>query len=191
MAGDGSTSHTTSKGLSENARLGELYSLISLQHIHNYERWLGASPGGVGPGLETSLTGFRVTSSATANTFGNAITVLDGSETPIQVDKRSFDIHRLQIIGVQNNDKIYRLRFANNSEGHISFADAVAHGVYSDICMRINHSVGNTPLVPVLNMINKRFRYGTKIWAAVATSDAVAQWLDFLIGLHEYDEDAS
>ncbi len=74
------------------------------EHIHGYERWLG-STAGVGPGLETSLTPWRVTSAGVANTFGAAVVLFDGTETPNQAGMLSFDLHRIQIVNIQNNGK--------------------------------------------------------------------------------------
>lgn len=169
---------------------GALDSEIAEHHFHSFERWLGASGGGIAPGLETSLTGFRITSAAVANTFGTSVQILDGTETPLQSGEVSFDFHRIQIISVENNDKIYRIRFANNSEGHTNYADAVAAGVYSDIAFRVTKGTGNSPVLPIVTMRIKRVSSGTIFWAAVATADAVAQYIDFLVGIHEYDESA-
>lgn len=38
------------------------------RHFHSYEKWFG-STGGVAPGLQNSLTGYRLTSNAVANVF--------------------------------------------------------------------------------------------------------------------------
>ncbi len=153
-------------------------------HIHGYERWLGASPGNIGPGLQTSMLPFRVTSSAIANTMGTAIVLFDGTETPVQSGMLSFDPHRIQIVNVQNNGKTWRIRVANNTGGHANFAAAVAAGYYSDIVLSIDKT--NADSVPV-DIQDMRMPNGTILWVAVATQDAVAQWLDFVLGIHEYD----
>ena len=155
------------------------------EHLHSSEVWFGASPGGVGPGLQTSLTPFRVTSAAVANTFGAAIVVLDGSETPVRAGMTFFDPHRLQIINIQNNAKTYRLRVASNRLGHTSWAAAVAAGVYTDICFKIDTTTRDAS---PFNMQAPRQRAHAIVWAAVATLDAVAQWVDVLFAIHEYAE---
>jgi hypothetical protein len=162
----------------------ELANIIE-EHLHSNEVWFGASPAGVGPGLETSLTGFRLTSSAIANTFGTVITVLDGTETPARSGKKSFDLHRIHVINVQNNGKIYRIRVASNRLGHASWAAAVAAGVYTDIVCKIDFT--NADSMPITCQ-SVRVPAGTIVWAAVATADANSQWIDTLIGIHEYDE---
>jgi len=157
---------------------------ITEHHIHNYERWMGAQATQVGPGSQSRLTGFRLTSDATANVFGAAVTIFTGIETPTQTGKKYFDFHRIQILDSQNNNKIYRIRFANNSQGQANWTDAVAAGVYSDLCFNLSiNTLHNKPIT----MLSKRLPAGTIIWAAVATADAVSQWVDFLIGIHEYD----
>jgi hypothetical protein len=154
-------------------------------HQHNYERWFGASGGQIGPGLQTSLTPFRVTSAALANGFGTPVTIFTGIETPTQFGMTKFDFHRVHIVDAQNNNKTYRLRFANSSRGHGSFADAVAGGVYTDIAFRLSNAANQPIPIP---MFSRRLNSGTVVWAAVATLDAVAQWVDFLVGIHEYRE---
>jgi len=153
------------------------------EHLHSNEVWFG-STAGVAPGSQNSLTPFRVTSAAVANTFGTAILVLDGTETPVRSGMKYFDPHRIQIINVQNNAKTYRLRVASNRLGHTSWAAAVAAGVYSDVCFKIDTT--NRDASPFY-MQTKRQLVGAKVWAAVATLDAVAQWVDILFGIHEYE----
>jgi hypothetical protein len=163
---------------------GALYEAQVVQrHFHNYERWFGAQAGQTGPGSQSSLTPFRVTSAAVANTFGSAIVVFDGTETPVKPGMLKFDPRRLHIVDAENNNKTYRLRLANNSEGHASYADAVAAGAYTEIAFKLTTNANQASPVSILH---RRVPSGTKIWAAVATLDAVAQWLDFLIGIHEY-----
>lgn len=158
-------------------------AIIIEDHVHNYERWFGASPGQTGPGLQNSLTGFRLTSSSTLNVFGSVVTILDGTETPTKTSMTKFDLHRLLLINVQNNSKTYRIRFANNSKGHANYAAAVAAGIYSDLCLRIDTApVHGFPY----EIKSERFPAGTIIWAAVATADSLAQWIDFMVAIHEY-----
>ena len=154
------------------------------EHFHSSEVWFG-STGGVAPGSQNSLTPYRVTSAAVANTFGTPILVLDGSETPVRAGMKYFDPHRLQIVNVQNNAKTYRLRVASNRLGHTSWADAVAAGVYTDVCFKIDTT--NRDASPFY-MQTPRQNAHAIVWAAVATLDAVAQWVDILFGIHEYEE---
>jgi len=160
-----------------------LFLEILDEHVHSYERWFG-STAGVGPGLETSLTPWRVTSAAVANTFGAAIVLFDGTETPNQAGMLSFDHDHIQIVNVQNNGVIWRIRIANNANGAANYAAAVAAGDYTDIVLAIDKT--NADSTPV-DTHYPRVPSGTILWAAVATSNAVAQWLDFLVGFHEYD----
>jgi hypothetical protein len=154
------------------------------EHLHSNEVWFGAQPTQVGPGSQNSLTGFRVTSAAVANTFGTAIVVLNGTETPVRSGMKYFDPHRIHILNVQNNAKIYRLRIASNRLGHTSWATAVAAGVYTDVVFKIDNTALDSMPITIQA---KRQLAGAIVWAAVATADAVAQWVDILFGIHEYD----
>jgi len=113
------------------------------------------------------------------------IVVLDGTETPVRLGSHTFDFHHLAIIDVQNNNKTYRLRIADNYGGYANYAAAIAAGHYSDVCFRLTTAANQSTLITI--MID-RVPAGTIIWAALATLDAVAQWLDFLVGIHEYTE---
>lgn len=161
----------------------EIYAAIATHHFHNYERWFGASLGQKGPGSRTSLTPYRLTSSSTAEAYGPVVKILDGSETPVMPGMKYFDFHRMHTHDTQNTFKTYRIRFANSSEGQTNWADAVAAGVYAEICFTLTN---NAQQPAPFNIMSKRLPVGTKIWAAVATADAVAQWIEFMIAIHEY-----
>ena len=174
----------SSQGYNDTA-IREALEIID-EHVHSYERWFG-STAGVAPGLETNMTPFRVTSAGVANTFGAPILMFDGTETPAQVGALSFDPHRIQIVNVQNNGVTWRLRLANNINGAANYAAAVLAGDYTDVVLSIDKTQADS--VPV-SVQTKRLPNGTIIWSAVATSNAIAQWLDFVIGIHEYDNTA-
>jgi hypothetical protein len=179
--------HTTDKNLliSDDGESVALIADTVQHHLHSYERWFGAQVTQAGPGSQNRLTGFRATSSATANTFGTAIVVFDGTETPTQAGMKYFDFHRIQTINAENANKTYRIRFANSSHGQTSYADAVAAGAYSDVCVTLTNNASQA--LPFI-LFSERMRSGTKVWAAIASADAVAQWVDFLIGIHEYEQ---
>jgi hypothetical protein len=153
-------------------------------HIHNVERWFG-STAGVAPALQTSLTPFSVACDATANTFGTAIAVMNGSETPAETGMTHFDPHRIFIASVTETNQIWRIRLANNTGGHANYTDAVAAGYYTEIILSLTANA-NTPQ-PV-DLMNYRYPVGTKLWAAVAQNSAGAESLTFFIGIHEYKE---
>jgi hypothetical protein len=160
-------------------RLGEID-----RHIHSMERWYG-STAGVAPGLQTSLTGFRLTSDAAANTFGVAVAVFNGVEVMGFASTVFYDLHKLLVLNVQNNAKTYRIRLAfSDGVAYANYAAAVAAGCFTDVCVKIdNTALDATPIFVQMRRMVKT----TKIWAAVATADAVAQWIDFIVGLHEYE----
>ena len=156
---------------------------ITQIHFHNQERWFGASGGQIAPGLQTSLLGYRVTTDAVADTFGSAIVVFDGSETPAQPGMHFFDFRRIQTINAQNANKTYRLRMAYSSGGQTSYAAAVAANNFTDLCFTLTNNVAQA--FP-FEFWCPRLPSGTKIWIALASADSVAQWVDFIVGIHEY-----
>ena len=153
-------------------------------HLHNYERWLG-STSGVAPADEDSLDAFSVTSSATAGQFGTPIAVFDGTDTPVQSGMTKFDVHRLLITNVSVNNEVFRLRFADNSDGDTSWADAVAAGRYTDLIVQVTNA---GELVSPLHMIQKRLNTQGKIWVAVAKEGTGAGTVEFFVGIHEYSQ---
>lgn len=166
-----------------NVQIEKITDIIEV-HLHNHSYWFG-STGGVAPGLQTSLTPFRVTSAAVANTFGAEVVIFNGTETPVITGKLSFDPHQISIIDVENNNKTYRLRITDNYGGYATYAAAVAAGHYSDTILRLTTAANQSAIIPIMLV---RVPVGTIIWAALATLDAVAQWMDFVIGIHEYDD---
>jgi hypothetical protein len=161
------------------------YRIAELErHFHSMERWYG-STAGVAPGLQTSLTGFRLTSDAVANTFGVAVAVFDGTEAMGFASTVFYDLHRLSVLNVQNNAKTYRVRLAfSDGVAYANYAAAVAAGCFTDVAFKIDTAARDaTPIQVQMRRMVKT----TKIWAAVATADAVAQWIDFIVGLHEYE----
>jgi hypothetical protein len=156
------------------------------RHFHSYSKVFG-STAGVAPGLQTSLVGFRVTSAAAGSpTFGLWVAIFNGTETPVLPTSMYFDPHRITVDGVQFNNKYYRLRLAF-SEGatYANAAAAVAGGAYTDITLQLTNDV-NRQGVPITIQARRQLKQ-SKIWAALATADAVAQWLDFTIEIHEYE----
>jgi hypothetical protein len=156
---------------------------ITQYHLHNQERWFGASGGQIGPGLQTSLLGYRVTTGAVAGTFGTPVQIFNGSETPAQPGMHFFDFRRIQTINAQNANKTYRLRMAYNLNGEASYAAAVANNNFSDLCFTLTN---NAAQAFPFEFWCPRLSSGTQIWVAIASADSVAQWVDFLVGLHEY-----
>ena len=159
------------------------FASIIYYHFHNQERWFGAQAGQVGPGSQTSLTGYRATTGASANVFGSAIVVFDGTETPAQPNMIFFDFRRVQTINAQNANKTYRLRFAYSLLGETSFAQAVANNNFSDMCFTLTN---NASQAFPFEFWCPRLPSGTKVWAAIASADSAAQWVDFIVGIHEY-----
>ena len=158
-------------------RVGEIE-----RHVHSYERWFGASAGNVGPGLETVMTAFRATSSATANAFGTAIVVFDGTEV-VQVGMVKWDPHRVHILNAQTTD-VYRFRMVYARNGEATAAAAVTNGNYTDMIIKIDSTNTDFTSIP---MQARRMPIATKSWAQLAKATAGAAWMEFMVGLHYYE----
>jgi hypothetical protein len=156
-------------------------ALIAQLHVHNYERWFGASAGNVAPGLLNSLTPFTITSGGSAGVFGTPIQVFNGTETPVQSFAKLFDFHRLQIAGISQTGPVFwHIVIADSSGGATSYAQAVAMGNYTEII-----AVLTVPAIP-FEIMSIRHPAGTQLWANLATSFAGSANLNFFVGIHEY-----
>jgi hypothetical protein len=151
-------------------------------HFHNYERWFG-STAGIAPALLTSLVPFSVVTSASVDTFGTAIAVMNGSETPVQTGMTHFDLHKFQIADVTEDNQVWKIRIADSSGGHANYTDAVAAGYYTEFIVRLTMNANQPQPISILQ---KRLPVGTKIWIALANHSAGAETMTFFIGIHEY-----
>ncbi len=159
------------------------------QHLHSGGRWLGATDaGGVAPGLLTSLLPFIVTSNASANTYGTAILVLDGTEdydfsfTPVKIDPHMILIQEAEATAT------WKLRFANSgwdgsADTYADMAAAVAANKYTEIVIRIDSTKASAVALPIQTA---RMTVGSKLWVQVMKDNADAEYIHFLIGVHGY-----
>jgi hypothetical protein len=149
-------------------------------HFHNMERWYG-STAGVAPAVLDALVPYRVTTSATANTFGTAVLIMNGTETG-QVFQNLFDFRRIQIENVQSTDT-YILRFAFNLNNEVNAAAAVANGHYTEMLWKVDAT--NNDATP-LDMWCGQIPLGKIIWVQAAKKTSGAAYVDFYAGLHWY-----
>lgn len=158
------------------------------RHLHSAGRWFG-STAGVAPGLVTSLTPFEVTSDATAETYGTAVEVLDGTEdfdlpyTPVNMDP-----HRIFITGVTSSG-IYKIRLANSKytgsvDTYANMAAAVAAGQYTEFLLKVDSTKADAISAPVQT---GQMMTGSTLWAQVMHADAGAETVSFFIGCHGYE----
>ncbi len=161
--------------------LAAVESSIVNYHFHNEEVWFGAKDGSNGVPAIQSLNPFTLTTGVSAGTFGTAVMVLNGTETPFRTGMTKFDCHRIQIAGLsQTGPYFWRIRVAYNLQGETTYDECIANGDYSEIvvCLTI-------PAIP-FEMMFPRVPVGTKAWANVASSYSGTATINVFFGIHEY-----
>jgi len=163
-------------------------------HLHNYERWFeeAGTPSGethiaVGIGDSDGDGAFRISggdSSATP-TWGSWVQVLGSSDTPVQAGKTFFDLHRIQIMATADVAVVHYIQFAFGASG----AAALAAGDYTEMVFFPPSILGSQGVTAgPMDMICERQAAGTKVWARLLAVGEATSWLDFFVGIHEYDE---
>lgn len=158
---------------------------VIAHHLHRKERWFGAPAGWDGTNEvdaadQNSLTAYQ---STTGNdTFGTADCIVGSGDTPATAGNQWFDLHSLRVITASAN-RTYKIRIAWGA----SYAAGVAAGDYTEIIYRAL-SAALYPVPPIdLGMI--RLPVGTKVFIAAWSGGGNADTLDFVYGLHEYDDE--
>ena len=158
----------------------------TIMHVHNLERWFG-STAGVAPAvaMPASLdTPYVLTAAGAANTFGNAVAIINGAETLSQTAfQTEFDFHRL-IVTATSGTGVFVIRFAFNGNGEANFAAAVANFHYTYVTFTI--ATASDRQTPVDMMSGRITRGATgKVWAALACNTG-GRTASFLFGIHSY-----
>lgn len=157
-------------------------------HLLNRERWLGkrAVPTATLWGSPDSITPFRAISGA--NTYGTDVDdeakVVGTGDLPLQIDRRKFDLHRLLITGVSSNTH-YKLRIICGSG---TMLEAIGLGEYSEIAVKFDAANPTQSAGSPIDFFDVGCDSGAdKVWIQAwnATDNAT---IDFLVGLHEYNE---
>ena len=151
-------------------------------HLHNLERFLGARPGWngsdeVNAATNASLTDFRL--DAGNDTWGTPLCILGSGDTPVQAGKSYFDLDEITVTAAERTTK-YRFRFAWGT----SYAAAISAGTFSETEF-VPQGTGQDS-GPTFKKI-RRLPAGTKMFVAVWCYGANTGWIDFTIGLHEYN----
>ena len=156
-------------------------------HLHNRERWYGkkSSQTATQWGETTTLTAFRAISGNNAygtDTNDEAL-VLGSADTPAISGKTKFDLHRLFVTSV-SEDTIYKLRIIY---GTGTMAAAIAANQYSEVIVRCDSTNPSQVDGIPFDVLFPRMASGTQVWVQAwnVTDNAT---IDFLVGIHEYDE---
>jgi len=153
------------------------------RHFHSYERWFGAAvaPNGeihVADRIGTTTTAFQT--DAGNNTWGSWVQVLGSSDTPADAGNAHFDLHRAQIVAVENANATHFVQIAYGTGG----AAALAAGTYTEFVFR-PPTVQGVEVIVVIHA--RREDVGTKTWVRHWTVGQNTSTMSFFIGLHEYE----
>lgn len=152
-------------------------------HIHNYERWLGAAavPNGeihVADSIIISKTAFVV--DAGNDTWGPWLQILGSDDTPQITGQVKYDSHRFTIVQHQTNNSTHSIQIGAGESG----AAALSAGVYTEFIARMGG--GNSRIDP-MEIKLKRQNAGTKLWIRNWAHGVSTSTLSFFFGIHEYE----
>lgn len=154
-------------------------------HFHNPERWLAAATTPSGETHRADLLNTKTTSldafqiNAGNNAFGAWTQVIGSSDTPLDVGNQLLDVHRILITASQRSTPyLIQIGFGTVSAG-------VLTGVYTAIPYAPTGTNGEQA---ALEVRSPRVAVGTKVWARALCPGANLGTVDFLLGLHEYNE---
>lgn len=153
------------------------------RHLHSYERWFGlaAVPVGethVADGVLANPSPFRI--DAGNDTWGAWVQVLGSTDTPVNVGDAYFDLHRVEIVGVETANVTYFIQVASGESG----AAALAAGTYTEFVFRPQSANGRP--APV-EMQDRRVAVGTKVWMRNLAKGENTAYLDLYVGVHSYE----
>lgn len=154
-------------------------------HLHSNERWFekAAIPDGeihVADRIGTVGGNGAFQIDAGNNAWGAWIQVLGSSDTPADLGKVKFDVHRLEISAAERN-AIYFIQMAAGETG----AAALAAGNVTEFVIKpLSNQIDSGPIM----VQSKRTEAGTKIWVRCMCPGQDTGTLDFFPGIHEYDE---
>ena len=153
-------------------------------HNHNSETWVGKSADQSGDDWAAdNLTPFRSISGngvygADAN---DEAKVLGTDDTPVVLGSTFFDVHRLLIVGV-NQDSVYKMRIVS---GTGTMADAIIAKQYTEVMVKFDATNPQQSAGIPFDIRQFRRPSGTKIWVQCKNAIDNAT-IDFFVGFHEY-----
>lgn len=153
------------------------------RHLHSFGRFFesAAVPSGethVADEIGSGGGAWRI--DAGNDDWGAWVQVLGSSDTPAIVGNVRFDLHLIQVESTERNET-YFIQIAFGASG----AAGLAAGTYSDL----------PPFIPASNQIDsgpvtiqmQGTVAGTKAWARTKCPGQNTAWIDFYIGIHEYE----
>jgi hypothetical protein len=159
------------------ARLAEIEYLVETldNHLHNKERWYGATGGAGDDWAEQNMTAYTITSGS--NTWGTATNIIGKDDTPIFTGGLRFDLHRILVTNA-SKDTVYRIRFI---WGGGTPAQAVTADNYSSFFY-----IKEATAQQVVDVMTPDLPIDTKVWAECWNATNLAT-ISLFVGLHEYN----
>lgn len=157
------------------------------EHLHGREHWFGksADQSGNNWGTVAGLTAFQAISgnSDFGSDANDEAKVLGSDDTPVRTGKKKFDLHRIVVVD-QSSTTQYVLRIV---WGTGTMAAAISAGQYSLCVVIADSTLALLASGAPFQLMMPQLAAQTKVWvqAKNGTNNAT---IDFLVGLHEYDD---
>ena len=153
------------------------------RHIHSFERWLGAAASASGEthvadSIGSGVSAFRI--DAGNNDWGSWVQIVGSADTPRISGNLKFDGRQIMIESHERNTQTYFIQIAYGASG----AAALAAGDYTEIGLI---SGGGTSEVGPIDLQDRRFDVGIKVWVRAFIPTINTGTIDFYLGLHEYE----
>lgn len=153
------------------------------RHFHGFERWFGAAivPDGeshVANRIGTGVAAFQA--DAGNNAWGAWLQILGSTDTPASAGNVKFDLHRVQVVGVERTNTVHFVQIAYGASG----GAALAAAAYTEFVFHPLGQQGQRVPIPVMC---HRHDVGTKVWLRILVPGQNTGTMDFYHGLHEYE----
>ena len=151
------------------------------RHFHSGARWFesATTPDGtvhVADRIGSGDGPIRI--DAGDDDWGVWVQVLGSTDTPTKVGNAYFDPHQIIIHDVEKAET-YFVQFARGATGDAG----VTAGTYTEVV----YDAANTRNTAIIIVQTGRAPAGALIWARCKITGANTGWLDFYLGLHEYE----
>lgn len=152
------------------------------QHFHNVERWWGSngSPSETNAIAATVTAHFQATSGN--DTWGTAIPICGTADNPVLPTQTEFDAHRIQIIDLDDQTDLWRLRII---WGTGTSAAAIVANQWTEVPVISNAIPGNRAGGVPVDVRMPPIAIGTKLWAQ-SWNDTNGEVLQFQWSPHGY-----
>lgn len=151
-------------------------------HLHSWERWFGLNPNPTGTSkairIGTGNGPFQL--DAGNDDWGTWVELFGTDDTPADVGKLFYDVHKMLVIATQHGGPLY-LQLACGASG----AGALAAGTYTEVAYTSGVSVAVSPTPTRIQ--TARAPAGDQLWGRTFSPGNASGTIDFYLGMHEYD----